>query len=78
MTRATALAGAARRVRALNERLPERYRPPIAEDWARLLASIEDVTDRRALALIEEWQADMETRLSGKLANAPLEDRKAA
>lgn len=73
MTRNTALAGAARRVRALSERIPTSYRPDLAAEWANLLAAIEGRTDRQAKLLIAQWVEDQETRLTARLANAPLQ-----
>jgi hypothetical protein len=74
MSKNYALAGAARRVRAMAERLPERHRPDLAYEWGLLLDSIEDCTDRQAIAVIEDWQAEMEMRLCSTMVNAPLED----
>jgi len=74
MTRSTTLAAAARRVRALHDRLPEQHRPAnIAIEWAQLLDAIEDRSDRQAQRLIAEWVEEMERRLAGTLAHAPLE-----
>lgn len=62
--RSHALAHAARRVRALVERLPEPDRPDIVSEWGELLDSLEDASDTRALPLIADWLAEMEQRLA--------------
>ena len=73
MNRSTALAQAARRVRSINERIPEAHRLDVAPDWSALLDHIEGQTERRAVKFIESWQEEMETRLCRRLLSAPLE-----
>lgn len=72
MTRRQALAGAARRVSSIAVRIPEAYRPDIATAWGELSDQLEDVSDRRALELIADWQAIQEERLCAALVHAPL------
>lgn len=67
------LASAARRVRALNERLPEDFQVDMAEEWPRLLDAIEDRSDWQSRRLIDEWVEVMEQRLYSTLLNAPLD-----
>jgi hypothetical protein len=69
----TELAAAARRVAALNCRLPEIHRVDIAGDWADLLDRIEGRPDWQARRSIDEWVEIMEIRLSGILLHAPLD-----
>jgi hypothetical protein len=66
------LANAARRVRALNERLPTGWRLDLAPEWQRLLDDLESAPEARAGSLIAEWTAGVEQRLSLRLLNAPL------
>lgn len=73
MTRATALAYAARRARSLNERLPEPHRLDLAADWKRLLERIENCSDAQAKRVIAEWTEIVESRISNLMLNAPLE-----
>lgn len=78
MTRDVALAQARRRILTLVEQLPAPYRPDVAAEWSKLLASIEGRTERRALDLISDWIIDMEIVISTRLANAPLTYGRAA
>ncbi len=66
------LAGAARRVRAANVRLPEQHRINMANEWRELLRHIEGLPDGRACQLVNEWTLEVEQRLSHRLLNAPL------
>ena len=72
------LAGAARRIRAANLRLPEQHRLNMANEWRELLHHIEGLPDARAQQLVREWTCRVEERLASKLLNASLtnEDRK--
>ncbi len=72
------LASAARKVRALNERLPEDIQVEMVEEWSRLLELIEGRSDWQARRLIEEWVETMERRLCSSLLNAPLDPRDVA
>jgi hypothetical protein len=67
VTRNYALAAAARRVRALAERLPQNFRPDLACEWQRLTDAIEDRPDREALPAIDAWADELELRLSRAL-----------
>lgn len=68
------LAFAARRLKALNERIPEAHRINLAPDWQALLAEVEAKPRSRALVLVAEWREQQEQRLSIRLLNAPLEE----
>jgi hypothetical protein len=72
VTRNYALAAAARRVRALAERVPEEYRPDIAVEWGCLIETIEDKPDRVALLAIGNWADQLERRLAQAVLLAPL------
>ena len=74
----TELADAARRVRALNERLPDVHQVDVSDEWAELLEAVEDRPDWRARRIIVEWVEKMEQRLSCSLLNAPLDWDEAA
>ena len=68
------LALAARRTRALVEALPPHLRPDVADEWGELLEAVEDArTPADALAAIEAWRERVESRLTARLASAPLE-----
>ena len=69
----TQLAHAARRVRALADRLPEEHRPDVAAEWSALLDAVDGLPDSQARRRIAGWMEEMETRLSATLAHAPLE-----
>lgn len=58
------LAGAARRVRSLAERLPGEHRPDVSDDWQTFLDSIEGQPDEVALSIIADWLEEMEERLT--------------
>lgn len=77
MSRNYALAHAARRARALAERLPEQHRPDVSEAWGVLLDEIEDLRDARAIDVIEEWLAEFEQRCAVRTLHLPLEDEAA-
>jgi hypothetical protein len=78
VSRNTALASAARRVRALTERLPEQHRPDLVSEWEELLERIDGKPDFQARRIIGEWLEEMEIRLSGVLLHAPLGTEDAA
>jgi hypothetical protein len=61
------LANAARRVRALNERLPTEWRIDLAPEWCRLLDDLESAPESRAASMVAEWTAGVEERLSRRL-----------
>lgn len=71
MSRNEALAHAARKIRALADRLPEEHRPDLAAEWGELTDQLEDVPDYRALPLIRAWEQEMVERLAP--ADAPPE-----
>lgn len=66
-----ALANAARKVRALSDRLPDDHYPDISECWHDLLDRIGDRDGEAARRIIHAWTEEMEVRLSGTLLNAP-------
>jgi hypothetical protein len=78
MTVAPDLANAARKVRAMNDRLPDELQVDVAADWSALLNHIKGQTDWKARRIIEEWTEVMERRLCGTLLNAPLSPREDA
>jgi formate dehydrogenase maturation protein FdhE len=66
-------AAAARWLKAKAEQLPPEHRPDVAEEWGRLLHSIEDTrSDGAAVMAILEWRQEMAEKLSATLAHAPL------
>ena len=67
------LAAAARRVRALNARLPEMHQVDVAAAWQDLLDRIDGLPDWRARIVIADWTSQMEVRLCSTLLNAPLD-----
>lgn len=77
MNRNYTLAYTARRVRALNEQLPEVHRADLEAEWLALEESIAGLSDARVIAVVDDWRFEMEVRLSNRLLAAPLKGQAA-
>jgi hypothetical protein len=73
MTRSAELAAAARKVRALNERIPAAHRLNLAPAWNFLLDRIDGQSDRQAVETILEWREKVAAQLVARQLHLPLE-----
>lgn len=76
MSVAAELAQAARRVRALNERLPAERRLDVAVDWHELREHVHGLPDRAASRVIDDWTADVEQRIRDRIEPRPIGSRR--
>jgi hypothetical protein len=72
MNRSAELAAAARRVRALNERMPAAHRLNVEPAWNSLLARIEGQSDRRAVETILEWREKVAAQIVARQLHLPI------
>jgi Helix-turn-helix domain len=73
VTRSAALAGAARRIRALADRRLADVGPDIGVECGKLTDSLDGLPDHAALPVVAAWRTRMECRITTAALNAPLE-----